>query len=94
MTTEDDLYAAVCASPEDDAPRSIMADWYDENGNPGRAEYIRLALRLAQIPMFNPHVGEHEPDAYGRPFSPTEMELTWETPNPEYVQIAEQMDRF
>jgi uncharacterized protein (TIGR02996 family) len=32
--------------PEDDTPRLILADWLDEHGDPGRAEFIRLQCRI------------------------------------------------
>jgi uncharacterized protein (TIGR02996 family) len=38
---EDDLRAAVVASPDDDAPRLVYADWLIERGDP-RGELIRL----------------------------------------------------
>ena len=41
------LLAAVCAAPEDDAPRLVMADWFDEHGDPERAEFIRVQIQLA-----------------------------------------------
>ena len=40
----------IIASPEDDAPRLIYADWLDENGNPERAEFIRIQIELASLP--------------------------------------------
>ena len=40
--TEHDLLAAVRRDPFDDGPRLVMADWYDENGEPDRAEFIRV----------------------------------------------------
>lgn len=48
MTTADALTAAVIASPDDDLPRLVYADWYDENGDPERAEFIRLQCTLAR----------------------------------------------
>ena len=33
--------------PWDDTPRLIMADWLEENGDPDRAEFIRLQCQLA-----------------------------------------------
>src|SRR5215218_7287428 len=41
-----DLLAAVLASPADDAPRLVLADWLDEHGQPDRAEFIRLQCEL------------------------------------------------
>jgi uncharacterized protein (TIGR02996 family) len=50
MSERDDLYRAVLAAPDDDAPRLILADWLDEHGDPDRAEFIRLQCRLARLP--------------------------------------------
>lgn len=44
-----DFLAAIRAEPEDDAPRLIFADWLDENGEPERAEFVRLQIELANI---------------------------------------------
>jgi uncharacterized protein (TIGR02996 family) len=41
---------AICQAPDDDAPRLVFADWLDENGDPERAEFIRLHVRLAREP--------------------------------------------
>jgi uncharacterized protein (TIGR02996 family) len=35
---------AVMANPDDDLPRLVFADWLDENGQPERAEFIRLQI--------------------------------------------------
>jgi uncharacterized protein (TIGR02996 family) len=37
---------AICANPEDDTVRLVYADWLDEHGDPARAEFIRLQIRL------------------------------------------------
>jgi uncharacterized protein (TIGR02996 family) len=42
------LLAAVLASPGDDTPRLVYADWLDEHGNPERAEFIRMQCELAK----------------------------------------------
>ncbi|MEO2088340.1 MAG: TIGR02996 domain-containing protein [Gemmataceae bacterium] len=42
------LTAAVIASPDDDLPRLVYADWCDENGHPERAEFIRVQCALAR----------------------------------------------
>jgi uncharacterized protein (TIGR02996 family) len=43
MTSDGDaLFRAVCEYPADDTPRLVYADWLDENGQPERAEFIRL----------------------------------------------------
>lgn len=41
-----DLLAGVCAAPDDDTPRLVLADWFDENGDPDRAEFVRLQCAL------------------------------------------------
>jgi uncharacterized protein (TIGR02996 family) len=44
MTDRDALLSAIEATPLDDAPRLILADWLDEHGEPERAEFIRLQV--------------------------------------------------
>jgi uncharacterized protein (TIGR02996 family) len=43
------LIAEIDAHPRDDTPRLVLADWLDENGEPERAEFIRLQCRAAQL---------------------------------------------
>jgi uncharacterized protein (TIGR02996 family) len=40
--------------PADDAPRLMYADWLDENGQPERAEFVRLQCALARLPEDDP----------------------------------------
>jgi uncharacterized protein (TIGR02996 family) len=54
--TEQQLIAAVRARPTDPMARLVYADWLDEQGEPGKAEYLRLLheseriwLRLAEL---------------------------------------------
>jgi uncharacterized protein (TIGR02996 family) len=47
-TTAAALLARILASPEDDAPRLVYADWLDEHGEPARAEFIRVQCELAR----------------------------------------------
>jgi uncharacterized protein (TIGR02996 family) len=56
-TLADAFLRDISEHPEDDAPRLIYADWLDENGQPERAEFIRLQCRLAG----------HDEDAPERP---------------------------
>lgn len=44
MTTREALIAAIAAAPDDDLPRLVAADWFEENGEPERAEFVRLQL--------------------------------------------------
>lgn len=51
MTTTDNQTAAaflvdIIAHPADDTPRLIFADWLEEHGEPERAEFIRVQIRL------------------------------------------------
>jgi uncharacterized protein (TIGR02996 family) len=41
------LVRAVLESPADDAPRLVFADYVEEQGDPGRAEFIRLQVAAA-----------------------------------------------
>lgn len=38
----------VLDNPEDDTPRLVYADWCDEHGEPGRAEFIRAQVGVAR----------------------------------------------
>jgi uncharacterized protein (TIGR02996 family) len=40
--------SAICAAPDDDTPRLVFADWLQENGDPDRAEFIRLQIAVAR----------------------------------------------
>src|SRR5262245_10720470 len=40
---------AICENPEDDTVRLVFADWLDENGDPDRAEFIRLQIERARL---------------------------------------------
>jgi uncharacterized protein (TIGR02996 family) len=55
MSEREALLAAVCEQPDDDVPRLVFADWCEENGQPERAEFIRVQCRIAQL-------AEHEPE--------------------------------
>lgn len=46
MTTGDALLAAIKATPDDNTPRLIYADWIEGEGFPVRAELIRLSCKL------------------------------------------------
>lgn len=50
MTDHDALMRAVCARPEDDTPRLVLADWYDDHGDAARAEFVRVHVGLARTP--------------------------------------------
>jgi uncharacterized protein (TIGR02996 family) len=39
---------AIIENPQDDTPRLIYADWLEEHGDPGRAEFIRVQCELAR----------------------------------------------
>src|SRR5262245_17089304 len=45
----DALRAAVCASPDEDAPRLVYADYVAEHGDAARAELIRVQCELATL---------------------------------------------
>jgi uncharacterized protein (TIGR02996 family) len=49
MTDRDGLLRAICASPDDDAPRLVYADWLDEHGDGLLAEFIRVQIALAKL---------------------------------------------
>src|SRR5262245_49711218 len=48
------LYAAVCESPDDDAPRLVFADWLEEHGQEAWAALIRAQVGAARLPRWDP----------------------------------------
>jgi uncharacterized protein (TIGR02996 family) len=50
MPTDADFLRAIIADPDADAPRLAYADWLDECGDAGRAEFIRVQCALAALP--------------------------------------------
>ena len=46
----------VLDNPKDDAPRLVYADWLQDNGDPDRAEFIRLQCRLLALPEYDEQV--------------------------------------
>ncbi len=53
MSDEAALLAAIYANPDDDTPRLVYADWLDEHGDPARAEFIRVQIRLEVAQEWN-----------------------------------------
>lgn len=49
MTEADALLAAAAAAPQDDLPRLVLADWYEEQGEFDRAAFIRAQVQLGQV---------------------------------------------
>jgi uncharacterized protein (TIGR02996 family) len=58
MTRDEAFLADIREHPDDDAPRLVYSDWLEDNGNPVRAEYLRLSCRLARMDWREP--GHHE----------------------------------
>ena len=54
MSDGEALLRAILDHPDDDAPRLVYADWLDENGQPERAEFIRVQVQLARLPADHP----------------------------------------
>ena len=49
-----ELLAAIIAHPDEDTPRLVYADWLQENGDPDRAEFIRLHIEWDRRPPYAP----------------------------------------
>jgi uncharacterized protein (TIGR02996 family) len=47
MTPEHAFLYAIKDDPADDAVRLVFSDWLEENGQPARAEFLRLQVRRA-----------------------------------------------
>src|SRR5262245_7506119 len=54
MPDERALLAAILENPADDGVRLVYADWLDDNGQPDRAEFIRLQCQLAPLDKDDP----------------------------------------
>src|SRR5262249_35144606 len=49
MTSEANFLAAIRENPDDDAVRLIFADWLEDQGDTGRAEFIRVQVERATL---------------------------------------------
>lgn len=58
MSDEQALLAAVIASPDDDLPRLVYADWLDEHHQSARAEFIRLQIERSSLSASDPRFAE------------------------------------
>jgi uncharacterized protein (TIGR02996 family) len=56
--SHDAFVKTIRANPDDDTARLVFADWYEENGQPERAAYIRASCRLARLPTTDPEYRE------------------------------------
>ena len=56
---EADLMKQVAADPDDDTPRLIMADWYDEQGDP-RGQFIRAQCEMETLDWDTPRFDQLE----------------------------------
>lgn len=48
------LFQTILESPDDDAPRLIYSDWLEEQGQPERAQFIRVQIAAARTPTYSP----------------------------------------
>lgn len=56
MTLADAFLADILDRPADDTPRLVYADWLEDNGESGRAEFVRVQVELAREPPARPSV--------------------------------------
>ena len=54
MSDEKALLAAIWEHPHEDTPRLVYADWLQENGQPERAEFIRVQCEMAKLAEDDP----------------------------------------
>ncbi|MGE3809209.1 MAG: TIGR02996 domain-containing protein, partial [Gemmataceae bacterium] len=43
----------IVAHPDDDVHRLVFADWYEEQGDAARAEFIRVQVEIARLPEWD-----------------------------------------
>jgi uncharacterized protein (TIGR02996 family) len=77
MSDQEAFMRAIIAAPDDDAPRLVYADWLDENGEPERAELIRVQCEAARTPEWDPRYD----DLKNRSFDLLEMHAMHWLPN-------------
>jgi len=58
MSDQDALYRSIIATPGDNTPRLVYADWLQENDRPDEAELIRVQCRLDAEPPDHPDFPE------------------------------------
>jgi len=49
VSDADAVFAAILAAPDDDLPRTALAEWLDDLGQPERASFIRVQCELARL---------------------------------------------
>jgi uncharacterized protein (TIGR02996 family) len=54
MSLQQAFLHSIIESPDDDTPRLAYSDWLEENGEPARAEFIRVQCRLAALDADEP----------------------------------------
>jgi uncharacterized protein (TIGR02996 family) len=60
LTEYESFLRAIFDTPEDDTPRLVYADFLEENGEPDRAELIRVQCQLAALRRRSEPVERHE----------------------------------
>src|SRR5262245_40022549 len=90
MSEHDRLSKAVLDDPEDDTPRLIYADWLDDNGDPGRADFIRVQVERARLPEGDARHGElarREGELFREGFARWEAKLpAWARPRAGWLE--------
>ena len=72
------LLRAICDDPDDTTLRLAYADWFDDNDDPARAEFVRVQCRLAGLgfgPLW-PYGGAADPEAITRGLTGDAVALT------------------
>lgn len=62
MSTESALLAAVLAAPDDDTPRLVLADWWEDYGQADRAAFVRWQIeydRRWRVPRLKQRHDQH-----------------------------------
>jgi uncharacterized protein (TIGR02996 family) len=54
MTHDEAFLQDILDHPEDEAPQLIYADWLEDQGDTGRAEFLRLQAQLARMSADDP----------------------------------------
>jgi uncharacterized protein (TIGR02996 family) len=87
MSDEKGLLAAIWEHPHDDTPRLVYADWLQENGQPERAEFIRVQCELARLDEWDESPRKAELEKREQSLW-TKHAKAWKTGLPKLLQAA------
>jgi uncharacterized protein (TIGR02996 family) len=96
MHEEEPFARAILASPRDDAPRLIYADWLEERGDLDRANFLRLGITARRRPPDEaPEIDEElAEDEVLEEHDPAELHRILARIDPDWLALISRTPRF